>query len=391
MDKTGIEIIGKGNIGDKARQLLEKTPKLRSIGFHTPRRVVLAEDFFNGFFQRNGLGRNLCEAEITGDLEEKIKCGSLTKEEFQTLQRVTESFERKPIVVRSSAEGDARGTGTYSTEFSESRIGDVRKAIQRVLSSYFSEDAILFRRDAVTGEGFGVIIEPIIGQGFEGLFAPVLSGFGYTSTSRGEGYVNIVPGLGGGVDSRDGEKITKSKIQKHNGSLSEYMFEERCGMVSHFDEMVRRRSALLRTDTDFISDSYSGKAFFPSTKYRQASVDRTCIDLEGRIGEPFDRLNLTNLFEMIMGMEESFGKPQYFEWAMTIEDGEPKYWITQIADVSKRLDMMDFGDLGDVLFMGHTVTGTGINECHKIANCWNPSDVDLLYEFNQRNRNYVAG
>src|SRR3989338_9315633 len=51
--------------------------------------------------------------------------------------------------------------------------------------------------------------------------------------------------------------------------------------------------------------------------------------------------------------------------------------------------MMDFEDLGDIIFMGHTVTGTGAKECHKIANCWNPNDVDPLHEFNQHHQNYV--
>ncbi len=46
-----IEIIGNGNIGDKARQLVEKTPKLKEIGFYIPRRTVLAEDYFDGFFR----------------------------------------------------------------------------------------------------------------------------------------------------------------------------------------------------------------------------------------------------------------------------------------------------------------------------------------------------
>ena len=57
--KSHIEIIGSGNIGEKARQLLEKTPRLAEIGFHIPRRVVLAEDYFDGFFQRNNLGASI--------------------------------------------------------------------------------------------------------------------------------------------------------------------------------------------------------------------------------------------------------------------------------------------------------------------------------------------
>jgi hypothetical protein len=92
---------------------------------------------------------------------------------------------------------------------------------------------------------------------------------------------------------------------------------------------------------------------------------------------------------MMRRMENNFRKPQYFEWAMTIEGGKPKYWIIQVADVDKKLDVMDFEDLGDIIFMGHTVIGTGEKECYKIANCQNPTDIDLLYEFNQQNKDYV--
>jgi len=81
--------------------------------------------------------------------------------------------------------------------------------------------------------------------------------------------------------------------------------------------------------------------------------------------------------------------PQYFEWAMTFEGGQPRYWITQIADVDKKLDIMDFGVIGDIIFEGHTVTGTGEKECSKIAYCFNPDDIGNLREFNQRNTGYV--
>lgn len=386
-----IEVIGNGNIGDKARQLVEKTPKLREIGFYTPRRTVLAEDYFDGFFQRNGLGANLRSVEVIENLEAKIRNGSLTREEFETLQRASSSYGKSPLAVRSSAEGDSRGTGTYKSEFTENQVGQVRKSVQIVLASYFSEDAIAFRRDAETGEGFGVMIEPIIGQEIDWCFAPVLSGFGYTSTSRGDGYINIVPGLGGGVDTRDGERITESTIRQFNGRLEDYIQTERDAMFSYFDAKVKRKSALLRTDSDWSFDrSYTGKAYHAPNRYNKGHVSRTSLNFEeAGLDDALRELNLNPLFEMMKRMEDAFGKPHYFEWAMTIESGKPKYWITQIADISKRLDIMDFEDLGDIIFMGHTVTGTGAKECYKIANCWNPTDVDPLYQFNQQNQNYV--
>ena len=103
----------------------------------------------------------------------------------------------------------------------ENKFGIVRRTLQNVLASYFSQDAIAFRRDANTGEGFAIIVEPIIGQNIgDWCFAPVLSGFGYTSTSRGDGYVSVVPGLGGGVDTKEVEKISRMDLQKFKGNLS---------------------------------------------------------------------------------------------------------------------------------------------------------------------------
>jgi hypothetical protein len=380
---TDVKIIGKGNIGDKARQLIEKTPRLREIGFHTPRRIVLAEDFFDGFFQTNQLGERLGKVKSVESLEKKVREGSLTEEEFEILCRVTSSFGNVPFVVRSSAEGDARGTGIYRTLFCESEAGEVSKAVREVLASYFSSDAITFRRDAKTGEGFGVMLEPLIGQSFEWCFAPVLSGFGYTSTARGEGYIGMVPGLGGGVDTPNGERISGTKLKRFNGNLQEYLYWTRKEMLR---EREKRKSALMRKDELF--DDYELKAFFCHTNSGPAHIDRASLNLEKEIGEPFDRLNLNDLFAMMNKMEESFGV-QYFEWAMTFEDGGPKHWITQVANVDKKLDTMDFGDLGKVFFMGHTVTGTGVRECNRMVCCFNPEQMDSLRQFNRANERYL--
>lgn len=386
IDQSGIEIIGKGNIGEKARQLTEKTPALIQLGFCTPRRVVLAEDYFDGFFQRNGFGRNLRDVQQVQDLEVKIRSGSLTSEEFQILRKVNNCYGGGliPLAVRSSAEGDSRGTGTYKSEFCEGHPAQLGIAVKRVLASYFSQDAIAFRRDAKTGEGFGIMIEPIIGQQIGEYIAPIISGFGYTSTSRGDGYVNVVPFLGGGVDTRDGERITENAVTKHGGTLGDYIY----GAIQEMAYSVMRRTALLRTKSGD-HEYYSGKAFRRREKDYPNGLMNVSLKLEETLQHQLGELDFISFFQKMKKMERVFGKPQYFEWAVTIEYGEPKFWITQIADVNKRLDVMDFDDSGRVLFEGHTVTGTGIKTCDKIAECWNPGDESGLYGFNQENRNYV--
>lgn len=388
---NGIEIVGNGNIGEKARQLLEKMSSLAKIGFSAPRRTVLAEGYFDGFFQRNGLGANLRSVEISEDLEAKIKNGSLTSEELEVLKTVILSYRKKPLVIRSSGEGDARGTGIYNSEFTVNSLEWVTESLQSVLASYFSTAATTFRMDANREEGFAVIVEPMIGQKIRSFFAPLLSGFGYTSTSRGEGYINIVPFLCGGVDSSYGERLTENILKGFNGSLARYRDSAREDARVTLKTRLTRESGLLGTcNPDFSSmNSCYGKVFVRGSADTRGKVLNETSRLEGEIKRVFDEVDLLPLFEMMKRMEDAFGRPQYFEWAMTTSKGKPKYWMLQIADVDKKLDVLDFGDLGEVLFSGHSVTGSGIKECDKIAYCIDYWQIESLRKFNQRNNDYV--
>ena len=80
---------------------------------------------------------------------------------------------------------------------------------------------------------------------------------------------------------------------------------------------------------------------FPDEHSEHGDVEYTEFKLEGEAEKNFFHLNMNPFFEMMDQMEEAFGKPQYFEWAMTIDNGIPKYWILQIADIDKRLDHFD--------------------------------------------------
>lgn len=382
---SDIEIIGKGNIGEKARQFVQKTSFLKSIGFHVPKRTVLAQNFLDGFFQENGLGKSLIEVNPSSDLEAKIKQGQFSIDDSNALQEIFASYGNSPLIMRSSGEGDARGTGIYDSIFTENKVGGAITALKEVLSSYFSEDAIAFRKDAKTGEGFGIMIEPVIGQELGYCFAPILSGFGYTSTINGEGYTTIVPGLGCAVNSKGGEKIAKSQIEKHGGILESYLNSK----ILYLLRMSKiYRSKLLRLGDS--EGEYNMRAFFPSGEYMlHAEVADTSLSLPVEIQEKLDNLNLLSLFSNMEQMEQNFGKPQYFEWAMTVESGVPIYWIIQIADVNKKSDLLDFEDFGKIMFTGHTVTGTGIRESSKIAFCWNHDNIDNLERFNKENKDYI--
>lgn len=400
-----IEIYGEGSIGDKAGQLAEKTPTLREIGFQTPRRVVLAEGFFDEFFQRNKLGANLRDTEPSSVVAARIRRGHISLDEFSFLQDLAASFGESPLVVRSSATGDARGTGIYETRFSDNAIGPFKRALRSVLASYFSESAIAFRQDARTGEGFAIMVEPLIGQRIkpdlydiypedyredQTMIAPILSGFGYTSTSRGESYVNVVPGIGGGVETKDGETLTRDKLESYDGNLSEYISRQRDRLG--FGGTINR-SALVGSMNSAHLYNFDGRAYFPPARYkhlkREGFVSETSTNFSRDLRMSYHEVNLNTLFDKMQQMEQRFGGPQYFEWAMTLDGDEQKYWMVQIADVDKKLDIFDFNDFGQPFLEGHTVVGSGIFETDMVVGCMDGLQLDALHEFNQSHKGYV--
>ena len=64
-----FKVIGTGNIGDKAKQLMEKNSKLKKIGFHVPKRTILSQSFFEDYLQYNNIAKNINEIS-----NEEIEC-----------------------------------------------------------------------------------------------------------------------------------------------------------------------------------------------------------------------------------------------------------------------------------------------------------------------------
>ncbi len=381
-----IEIYGNGFIGDKAGQLVEKTAVLREIGFRTPRRVILAEDCFDGYFQRNELGDNLRTTQLAPTLASRIRDGEFSPEDVATLQAIGTSFDTPALVIRSSAAGDARGTGIYTSVVVANDTTQTVEGVKQVLESYFSPSAIAFRKDAKTGEGFAIMIEPLIGQPIAAseyaasdnpTFSPILSGFGYTSTAKGEGYTNIVPGYGGGVDNREGLEVTGAVIKQYDGRLFDYILEKR--------EISIQRGLDAYDIPSLLTFDMDGFSYAPYSASRKHFLGEMVHDPQVDL----PNLNFSTFFEMMQEMETVFGKPQYLEWALTSFDGKPSYWLLQIADIDRKTDIFDFSGHGEPLFSAYAVTGSGIVNSEFMIDCFNPQGIPRLREFNQTHAGYV--
>lgn len=354
-------ILGAGPIGDKAQQLIDKTPQLKELGFRVPHRTILAQGFLDGMRGEN-----------------------ITPVYREILGGAIKRYGNTPLMIRSSGAGDARGTGTYKSVAVLPDTEHVVEGIQEVLASYDSESAIAFRRDAKTGEGFGIIIEPMIGQEvgdeYRSKFAPILSGFGYTSTPREKAFVTVAWGMGGGVSSRNGEKLTEEVLEQYDGSLYDYISHS--SLIMAMGSEGYKNSSLVNEEME-----RSGAVFF-----RVAfgwGLGEGEINLDYQVKSRYQEVNFLPFFENLQLLEDAFGKSQYVEFALTLEDSGSAFWITQIADANRKLDSFDFENSGTPFIEAENVTGSGVIEADTVVLCRNSGMLDQLKKFNDKERGYV--
>lgn len=401
-------IIGTGPIGDKAGKLIDKTPAIRNVGWAVPHRVVLAQSVLDDILAHNGFRGGIGGIENLEGLDEKIRAGRLSPQQLALLTRVSRKLGGVPLAVRSSAMGDARGSGTYQSVFTlpQKRA----QAVLNVLASYFTPEARKIRTQAGATEGMGIIVEPLIGQDVstrhaKNRFAPPLSGFGYTSTARGPGYLAITVGLGGGVESRNYHKMsrqeyhrfTKEGQRRLGGGWDSYIGNKRSWLIDRPKQWTR--SELLSFDPN--DTGHIRRGFIFNNK-KSGSVDRMTLSFyanaeaekeyrDDTLGDIFHHIDLDVIFDQMAALEEALGGPHYIEWAITLDtDGQPKFWITQIDDINLQTDFIDFNTKEDVLLTGFDPVGSGERLCQDIVWIEDPRDLDALRAYNETHSNYVV-
>ncbi len=263
-----------------------------------------------------------------------------------------------------------------------STIREIKDAVRVVLGSYFSNAARAFRRKASLSNGFGILIEPMVAHDFGHRFAPIISGFGYSSTAKNGGYVLAVPGLGGGVETRNGETITREHSGRLEGSLYRYVLEQRKAWSQRLSQ-CEGGSAISALALGVYEHLYEAESFMP---YKKGwGVHDDLLSLKGWMRD----IDLSPLFDGVARLERRFGVPQYFEWAFTVEHDEPRWSILQVADVSSDIDRIEFGIAGDEALIVNEVTNSGIRCCTKTVICTSQADVDRLKGFNAEHHGYI--
>lgn len=377
-------VIGHGSVGAKAEQLMQKAWAIEQAGFVMNPRVVFAMGFFDAFRERNGINEAIKRGAAPREIRDLIRNGKFSADETQVfIDEIAKRFRGKVIAVRSSAHGDCRGTGIYSSEFCLSKnIGGISKTVKEVLCSEFSKNAIAYRKDLGHPAGMAVIIEPIFdGEAFEPryaearemLIAPQYSGLAYTSTSWGKGRIQFVAGMptvavnGGGFIAEEGCADTLEDILWEINDI--YKTRERDHRAAHENLLMK------------MLDWKRGTGISTLTGH-EYELDVNRRSLHG--------LSVGWLFERLKALEQLLGKPQYVEFALADRGGKPAAAILQIANVELSRDFYEFSETRNIMARSNLVVGSGRRVCDGLVFVCNPDDRYPLSEYNEKHSNYIV-
>ncbi|MDO8554785.1 MAG: PEP/pyruvate-binding domain-containing protein [Candidatus Micrarchaeota archaeon] len=378
LDSKHWTIIGNGSIGAKAEELRRKAWAIEQAGFTLYPRVVFAMGFFDDFKRRNEVMAAVEKGIQPNAIQQLIRNAIFNADELANITEIAKRFIRVPIVVRSSAHGDCRGTGIYESGYVVNSLPSLAENIDTIVSeikvtlaSEFSEDAIEFRKKCGLPPGMAVIIEPVFGiQIPDGIissdipyipraffFGPLYGGHGHTSTASGPGYTIISAGLptstvlGKGIKAVEGE-----------------------------DDGFLGRIPLTKKHANTELSLICGSVVYPS--------GNTIMNVKLPPNAIFG-MTLEWLFSRLKKLESLLGKPQYYEFAVIEKDGNPIPALVQIADISLSHDFYEFPNTERLVARGTQVEQGGNITCRDMVYVTSPGDLRLLDSFNKTHSNYI--
>lgn len=402
MKESAFEVVGGKTVGEKASLMMEHEALVHEVGLCMPKTTVIASEVIKPTMDNpTGPLDGLSEVNRT-------VTGRFSGNEF--------------LVVRSSSEGDGRGNGIYESAFAFNDEAAVTQAVAKVLRSFHEPHAKDFRRQIEAGDDFALMIQPLVGRWLrddesdQQVFGPPLSGYGYSRTRFDEqGVINIVGGMGGGVDRDGGEQITPHSIE----IASQHYVHESYKPMSMIDyiEAIRtaeRYGTIDRVHTDFRDQRplvaneelrYLKALVFAEDDglWQRDTIDlgltdydfnqgRNIVEIDSAMGMAVKAFEPHKLLETIQRMEEIAGYPLYVEWATEPRESALDTYIVQIApvDASPR-SQLEAKLPQEMYVVGDNLIGHGEYQSKKIVICNNPHDVEALRDFNSdpSNEGYI--
>ena len=378
-------------IGAKAEELMRKEKAISEAGFTTYPRVALAMDFVEPFLKRSGVNEKMGgeKAKVA------IKKTEFTKSETKQIMDAIGMLGLGFPVVRSSAHGDATGTGIYKSVIVGKKSHEkgfealVLHAIKQVLASHYAEGARIFREKLALASGIAVIIEPAFaepmkntmrnGDGFTtfAFESCQFGGIGRTSETNIYGKKEEAIYISAGLPSKvvgwgEGVRISPDDFA-HGGSSIRDFEKNKDYMGMDAAKLIRYRRII---EAICWGEVISGEGGI----YNSDGLNN------GTFREPLETL----IFGKLRKLESILGAPQYIEFGVRQIGGKTEVACFQIADEkTASKGKVELYQKGERLIRSDIVIGKGVFDSNMLVALLGSSGVHDLYHFNQNNKGYI--
>ena len=377
----GIQLIGNGQVGGKARGLIFVADYLERHNVLTrhdelicfPDSFIVTTEIFDQFMETNHLRKAVtarCDETIGFDeLQERIIAAAFPHWALKELNTFLEQ-EHRPLVVRSSSvmeeDPDHSFAGIYLSEFlgnvgsQKERLKSLENAIKRVYASTFGLNARAYRtRHELPWqrEKMAILIQNMIGMHYpQDLFYPLIGGVAFSLNfypwndrlKPEDGVVRCAIGVGTRAVGREYARVFSPEIPGLRPEGSDVG-----AIVRYSQETI-----------DVLDMNSGGLSQVPLSKLRNPLLQKVCSVLspDGSLSEPvstlppdgryiasFNRFINRNTVmpfvplthDLLSGLQDLFGLPVDIEFAVNFqlsEDGSetPLFYLLQARPLGGR-------------------------------------------------------
>lgn len=409
----GVQLIGDGDIGGKARGLLfvmDHLARGSTLTEHQhllrfPSSTVLTTEIFDEFIAENALGdviRSGCRKQLSLDeVADRFTTATFPRRWLGALSALLDQ-EARPLVVRSSSvmEDDPQHSfaGIYLSEFLpnrgplDARLSQLVASIQRVYASTFGRNARAYRKRHHLDweeEGMAVLVQNMIGSSYShGWFYPLVGGVAFSRNfypwssrlSPEDGIVRLVVGTGTRAVGRDyarvfsprlpglrPEGIDSDAIVRYSQETVDVLDVAGAGLVqrqlNQLDNPLLTKICSIVHGDGTVSEPFAPVAVLSGQQRLVASFSRL---IEGRSLMPFGPL----IRQLLDGLEKLFQLPVDVEFALDFsspqasEEGSPLFFLLQARPLGGRPEhsRITIPDTADdrILLDCHQVLGNGV-------------------------------
>jgi len=381
----GVETIGSGGVGGKARGLIFAMDHVRHHGplsehqelVRFPDSVVVTTEAFDEFMARNeldGVVQAGCTGELSlADVGEGIMAGSFSERWRDALRPVLER-KTSPLAVRSSSvmedNTEHSFAGIYLSEFLpnrgplEKRLDELIASMKRVYASTFAPNARAYRKRHDLdwhNEKMAILIQDMIGSQYShSLFYPLVGGVAFSRNyypwsdrlQPEDGIVRLVVGTGTRAVGREYARVFSPRLPGLRPEGSDVstivrfsqetvdVLDMKLGCfaqrkLNELDNPLLTRVCSIVTPDGTVREPLGSAAMLSSRERFLASFARL---IEGTSIMPF-----THMVRQILGsLEEALGLAVDIEFALDFSSPEasaqqtPLFCILQVRPLGAR-------------------------------------------------------